>query len=237
MQALPDEPDLDRVIRLQAADGAYVRSHVPPVGVFVREVHANGKRVKGHPLNGAAVRLLGDPVFKGENGIVAEDGKEPIVPFTVEIRADKIVLTRRCPDAPEFTRSPYPGLQATAIVIAPGQIAAATGIFDIRGRLNERVARLRADMDAEAGPTRRDNLERRIRLLESRAATRFFGAMMPYFVPLGGEGKIEDSAGLLGKAPDLALPWPIDFWMGAWDPDAASGFMSGVLAIPQEDAA
>ena len=54
----------------------------------------DGELLRHHPLAGAAVNLLGDPVFKGENGVVAEDGKEPIVPFIFRVASEQVTLTR-----------------------------------------------------------------------------------------------------------------------------------------------
>jgi hypothetical protein len=28
------------------------------------------------------------------------------------------------------------------------------------------------------------------------------------------------------------LPWPVSFWVGAWDNDALSGYMKGCLQVP-----
>jgi hypothetical protein len=67
IKALPGEPDLDRIIRLQPP--VFRRSHTRQVGVEVREVRLDGELLRHHPLAGAAVDLLGDPVFKGENGV------------------------------------------------------------------------------------------------------------------------------------------------------------------------
>lgn len=236
IKALPGEPDLDRIIRLQTP--AFRRSHTPAIGVDVREVRLDGELVRRHPLAGAAVNLLEDPFFKGENGVVAEDGKEPIVPFVLRVATERVVLTRACPDTPGYTEFPYPGLQAFGIVPAPGRIADATGVDDFQRHLDERVARLEEDKKNEEDPTRLENIERRISLLTEvdgrgqRTATRFFGATLPYFVPLDGEGSVEDPDGLLGSNIDLDLPWTAEFWMGGWDPDAMCAFMQGYLSVP-----
>src|SRR3712207_1058344 len=68
--AVAGEPDLDRIIRLQP-QGAVNRPFGPPVGVRVTAVSVNGEQVTDHPLQGAPVELLDDPVFEGRNGIVA----------------------------------------------------------------------------------------------------------------------------------------------------------------------
>jgi hypothetical protein len=236
IKALPGEPDLDRIIRLQPP--AFRRSHTPQVGVEVREVWLDGELAPQHPLAGAAVNLLGDPIFKGENGVVAEDGKEPIVPFVLRVARDRVALTRGTPDTPEYTRFPYPGLQAFGIVPAPGRIANATGIDDFQRCLDKRVERLEEDKEKEQDPTRLENIRRRISLLTEvdgrgqRTATRFFGATLPYLVPLAGDGSVENPEGRLGERIDLDRPWTMEFWMGGWDPDAMCAFMQGYLSVP-----
>jgi hypothetical protein len=236
IKALPGEPDLDRIIRLQPP--AFSRSHTPQVGVEVREVRLDGELLRHQPLAGAAVNLLGDPVFKGENGVVAEDGKEPIVPFIFWVATEQVALTRACRDAPAYTEFPYPGLQALGIVPAPGRIADATGIDNFQRCLDERVARLKEDKEKEQDPTCLENIRRRIALLTEvdgsgqRTATRSFGVTLPYLVALAGDGSVEDPDGRLEANIDLDRPWTAEFWMGGWDPDAMCAYMQGYLSVP-----
>src|SRR5215210_3809441 len=217
IRALPGEPDLDRVIRLQPP--IVRRSHTPEVGVEVHQVFRDEDPARRHPLLGAKVVLSDEPIFKGENGVVAEDGKEPIVPFILRIANDDVVLVRSCPDTPDFTEFPYDGLQAFGIVSAPG-----------------RIARLEEDKKNEKDSTLLDNIERRIALLKEvdrrgqRVAPRFFGFMLPYFVPLAGKGSVEDPNSQLGELIDLNRPWLVEFWMGGWDPDAMCAFMQGYVS-------
>jgi hypothetical protein len=232
MRALPGEPDLDRVIRLQPP--FFRRSHTPEIGVSVREVRNDRGEVGGHPLVGAEVELLGKAIFKGENGIVAEDGKEPIVPFVVRVKSGNLALTRRPRKSPEYDEFPYEGLQPAGIVLAPGLVADATGVFDARRYLNERIAALEQGKMVEEDPTLCDNMERRIEFLKSPTALRASNFIAPYFVNLGGDGWVEDPEGRLPDGVDMDQPWTIDFWMGGWDPDAACGFMRGYLAIPEK---
>jgi hypothetical protein len=236
IKALPSEPDLDRIIRLQPP--AFRRSHTPQVGVEVREVRLDGELLRRHSLAGASVNLMGDPVFKGENGVVAEDGKEPIVPFVLRVATERVSLTRACPDAPAYTEFPYPGLQAVGIVPAPGRIADATGIDDFQRHLDERVTKLEEDKEKEQDPTPLENIRRRIAILTEvdgrgqRTSTRFFGVTLPYFIPLAGEGSVEDPDGRLAEQINLERPWTAEFWMGGWDPDAMCAFMQGHLSVP-----
>lgn len=62
--ALPAEPDLDRIFRFQPTN-AVLRAGGPAVGVRVQSVAVEGVEAPGHPLLGAPVDLLGDPVFEG----------------------------------------------------------------------------------------------------------------------------------------------------------------------------
>jgi hypothetical protein len=232
MRALPGEPDFDRLIRWHPP--VVQRSHTPTVGVFVRKVVRNGVRVADHPLVDAEVHLLGNPVFAGENGIVAEDGNEPIVPFELQVAKGQMALRRSCPDDPSFMEFPYPALQAVGVVISPGQIAEATGVFDIAATLTERIAALEEDRKKTTDATTLDATRRRIEFLKTPPASRFFGAMMPYFVPLAGRAEIKDPAGALGTSIDPERPWTVDFWMGGWDADAACGFVQGSLTVQEK---
>src|SRR3712207_6795158 len=91
--ALAGEEDLDRVIRLQGPVSP--RSHGPEVGVSVRTVSVDERRVAEHPLVGARVELLDEPKFEGRNGIVAEDAAECIHPFHLRVRCGDVTLRRQ----------------------------------------------------------------------------------------------------------------------------------------------
>jgi hypothetical protein len=65
-------------------------------------------------------------------------------------------------------------------------------------------------------------------------APRFFGFMLPYFVPLTAKGSVEDPNSRLGELIDLNRPWLVEFWMGGWDPDAMCAFMQGYVSIPTQ---
>lgn len=231
MRALPGEPDFDRVIRFQ--NPTFSRSHTPRIGVHVEEVKRNGELLEDHALLGATVELLGNPVFLGENGLVAEDGYEPIVPFTVQLRRDHLKVIRSPSEDSDFVDFPYKGLQAGGVILAPGMIADATGVPDVLAYLGERIARLEADAHQNDDPTLLDNIRRRIELLKSPNGSRFFGAMMRYAIPLEGTVEIEDPEGSLDRPIDPESRWFIDFWFGGWDSDAAAGFTQGFISIPE----
>ena len=237
IKALPGEPDLDRVIRLQPP--IVRRSHTPEVGVEVHQVFWDDDPARRHPLLGAKVVLSDDPIFKGENGVVAEDGKEPIVPFVLRIANDDVVLVRSCPDTPDFTESRTTVSRLSALCLRRARLPTrpeSTTYSNIR----RPGSQLEEDKKNEKDPTLLDNIERRIALLKEvdrrgqRVAPRFFGFMLPYFVPLAGKGSVEDPNSQLGELIDLNRPWLVEFWMGGWDPDAMCAFMQGYVSIPTQ---
>jgi len=93
--ALAGEPDLDRLIRFQ--DAPVVRRPGPDVGVNVRRVVLDGQPLAAHPLLGARVELLDEAKFEGRNGLVSEDGWEPMLPFHLAISGDGLRVSRRDP--------------------------------------------------------------------------------------------------------------------------------------------
>jgi hypothetical protein len=225
--AAPGEPDLDRVIRLQPP-GSVQRSYCPAIGVTVRSVVVEGRVAEGHPLVGASVDLLEEPVFEGRNGIVAEDGLEPIVPFVLEVAQGGFRLERRHADEELF---PFAELQAAGVQPGLSAVAGETGIYDLASVWRERSARLQRDHDTSQEPTERAALSKRLGLLARPALARFFGVRMLYGFRLGGLASVEDPEGWLGGEADPALPWPIDFWLGGWDSDAFSGYMKGAVGV------
>ncbi len=233
-QAIAGEPDLDRVIRLQPGPQVVPRSHCPEVGVMVRAVYADGKNVTGHALVDAAVELVGDPKFEGRNGIVAEDGFEPVVPCHFQIKKNRFVLNRPHLDTEEF---PFEELKAGGVNGSPAEIAEATGIWDLGTVWEKREAELRKDRDATTDPVVQAALTQRIEMIANRKKnrlTRYFGARMMYALSLKGTAACEDPDGFLKGTVDLISPWPVEFWFGGWDPDAFSGFMQGFIGVPIE---
>jgi hypothetical protein len=225
--AIAGEPDLDRIIRLQPP--VVQRSHCPQIGVSITKVYNNGTPMADHPLTGAAVNLLDSPKFEGRNGVVAEAGFEPIVPFHLTIVKDGFELSRSHVDSEQF---PFDELKASGINASPGEIAEATGIWDINELWKQRQAQLRTDLAATSDPTAQAALTKRIAILGNPGLTRFFSARMQYAFPLQGASKFRDPNGWFSSAPDSTAKWPLEFWCGAWDPDALSGFIRGFLGIP-----
>lgn len=101
VHAYADEPDLDRIIHWQRP--SFVRSEAPELGVVVRRVTLDDVENSGHPLVGAMVSLLDEPKFEGRNGVIADDGEEPIYPFRLQVTAGATILERSVvPLDPEF---------------------------------------------------------------------------------------------------------------------------------------
>jgi hypothetical protein len=227
VQALAGEPDLDRVLRWQPA-GTVTRPFCQPIGVTVRSVRLDGAAQAGHPLLGAAVDLLGAPVFEGRNGIVADDGFEPIVPFDLQIMTGRFRLRRRHRDREEF---PFDELKPTGVQPGLTDIVDATGIADLAGVWRARKVKVDDALAAAPDETTRTALASRSALLANTRLAGFFGVRMLYSIALTGGGEIHDPDALLPAPVSLATPWLADLWLGGWDADALSGFLKGTLQI------
>jgi hypothetical protein len=226
--AVAGEPDLDRIIRLQPP-GTVQRSRTPAVGVTVRAVVLDSQRVADHPLTGARLDLLESPRFEGRNGIVAEGGLEPIVPFVLEVAHERFRLGRRHADAEEF---PFDELKAAGVQPGLSAIAEETGVYDLAAVWRERRAALERDLAATMDPIAQAALRKRITVLNNAGLARFFGVRMLYGFGLRGAARVADPDGWLPAAPASEQPWPVDFWLGAWDADAFQGYMRGALGVP-----
>jgi hypothetical protein len=240
--AVAGEPDLDRILRLQP-EGAVQRVPGPPIGVRVTSA------APGSPLAGARVRLLGDPVFDGRNGLANEDTREPIVPFHLRIEGDGVALERRHVDAAGRPVSTLPG-RPTA---APERAATAIGVRTPEDRVRFRERRADALRTALAAATTQIDeaaLRRRLRPFEAEAAERerrrqagepeapaittfMLGLALPYRITIDGEdGIVEDPSGALGPL-DSHAPWQVQMAVGIWDADALCGWIEGALSVPQ----
>jgi hypothetical protein len=110
------EPDLDRIIRLNDAVASRAKylpagHQVPPVKVSVKSVYIDGERIATHPLMGARVDLLENPVFQALNGIVSTPGQEIIDPFHISVSRDNLRLSRKDlwdPTQPDLTMYDMP---------------------------------------------------------------------------------------------------------------------------------
>jgi hypothetical protein len=235
--AVGDEPDLDRVIRFH--DPPVRRSHGPDVSVRIETIAVDGDEIADHPLRAGRVDLLGEPRFEGRNGVVAEDGEEPIAPVTLELRGDGVSLRRHDPldpkDAP--IEEVDPGVLRRRLAggvegdpASVGEVLQAIGVQDPQQHRRLREERLRAELAATDDPARRAALEKRLRSLRALIPVRLsYRFAIGQF---GGVGEVLDQGGSLPGAVDVVAPWSIQFWMGGWDADALCGFTRGTVKIP-----
>jgi hypothetical protein len=230
--AVAGEPDLDRIIRLQP-DHAVGRPLGPPIGVRVRSVQLSGDTVADHPLVGAAVDLLGDPVFEGRNGIAAEDAQEPILPFILAVRgASGIRLRREHRDLQtgELRQEPPAGLD-----VSPEEVAAAiAGVAPADFRAARRAA-LEELRDGAQDEVARVAVAKRIRDIDDGAggiAEFILGFALRYRILMQGPWvEVHDPENALGGTVNLS-PWIASFWFGAFDADALCTYMKGQLELP-----
>ncbi|GAA0501657.1 hypothetical protein Ade02nite_93690 [Paractinoplanes deccanensis] len=227
VHALPGEPDLDRVVRFQP-EGTVPRRFCPPIGVTVHSVRLDGRPQADHPLLGAAVDLLGTPVFEGRNGIVADDGFEPIVPFHLQISADEFRLRRAHRDREEF---PFDDLKPTGVQPGLTDVVDATGIADLADVWRHRKDQVDEALTHTTDETARTALAERSALLANTRLAAIFPFRMLYSIALTGSGECHDPRALLPGPVTLNRPWLADFWLGGWDADALSGFVKGTLQV------
>lgn len=244
--AMAGEPDLDRIIRFQRPVAP--RSHGPRVGVFVTSVVRDGQVLPDHPLQGAALDLLGEPKFESRNYVLRNGSQGPIVPFVLRIEGDGVAVqredilyppdpTRKLHEVPtEFLARRGSWIE---LVIDRVRIADATGIVDPLAYRARRKALLAADHEAEADPVERAALEKRMSELSITDPKRLQVATLTvhndYRFDIHGPAQVDDPGGKLGAALDCGADWPIAFWMGAWDADALSGHVRGLLSIPLKE--
>ncbi|WP_162901570.1 hypothetical protein [Breoghania sp. L-A4] len=239
MQAYAGEPDLDRIIRFQK--GGFARTLSPEVGVSVRSVFVDGTRQESHPLVGAAVDLLDNPVFEGRNGVIAEDALEPVAPFNLQFRRDTESFSRGTVPSDPRIPARFREFNAVGFDIDPGLIERETGIADLRAVWRNRLSELQGQV-ATADPDELPGLEERITFLERNlqaggGAARFFPARMMWDYALKSEIQ-EEGGGTPSLLPDFSpttSSWRATFWFGAWDADAQMFFVSGQLEINASD--
>jgi hypothetical protein len=203
--------------------------------VAVIEVWRNGQKESDHPLVGASVDLLEEPKFEGRNGVIADDGLEPVWPFVLRVEQAPFALARRVvPEDPEY---PFEGLFAGGVEGALAEIREATGIGDLATVWAARVSRLRQDLATAVEPEvtliqeRLEFLERNL-AAPGGGASRFFGARLRYSYELNSTPVIQDPDGWLASSPDGVGPWLAEFWLGGWDADVLCGFVRGQLRLP-----
>jgi hypothetical protein len=256
--AFGDEPDLDGIVRFQAAAGT-VRSHGWPINVAVsRATHVVGTTATDLPaLVGATLDLLDSPRLENRNWTLTPAGYEPIVPFHLLIDAPTLPLTIRrdaqftdekgAPITEPIWKIPVSVLEsqgANGFEFEPATVGEATGIWDSLAVAVERRAALQVDLDAarKTEPTGSPV----IAILEGRIAELDLGITNPQDRRVAFRAMIErfgfditgpatitgDQTGALGGTLDQSSPWGIRFWIGAWDPDVLTAYVSGALIAP-----
>ncbi|MEW9519753.1 hypothetical protein [Streptomyces tubercidicus] len=245
--ALAGEPDLDRVIVLNAPPPGTVRSYAPEVGVRVTRATVPGADVS-EELAGGRVDLLDNPRFENRNFVLTVAGQEPIVPFRLRIggadgrpRLERsMVMTPHEPQA-DVHRVPQSVLQeygGRSFRTDTALVASATGIYDPLAHRAERRAHLAADLQQpDVPPVQRAALSKRIRELDIGLKNPLdervvnMTAIEEFDFPLHGRPVLH-TALPGGARPQPGAPWRVTFWMGGWDPDVLCGFMRGELAVP-----
>ncbi len=154
------EPDLDRIIRLNDAVASLRTMYlpaghqVPPVKVSVKSVYIDGERIAAHPLMGARVDLLENPVFQALNGVFSTPGHEIIDPFHISVSWGNHRLSRKDlwdPTRPDLTMYDMPLDSPLLARRQPGwseaqsvDVREATGIFNPAEYIKRRILDLEA---------------------------------------------------------------------------------------------
>ena len=243
IHAIPSEPDLDRIIRLQPSDATVQRSYCPTVGVKVVSIYLDQHEINNHNMVGSLVDFLDNPKFEGRNSILAAPGEEAIFPLHLQIRNDKCLIRRKFDDNMKFPpfnqsdRDKFRSLQSSGLNVSPGEIGKATGIFDLANVWRERIEKLQSDLQKTTDETKIAAITARIESMSgsNMRNARFFPVRMVYSMSLTGGAIYEDPDGYFPGKPigiGLEYPWTLEFWCGAWDADAQSGYIIGYLGIP-----
>jgi hypothetical protein len=253
--AAAGEPDFDRVVRFQPpTDSKMVRRRGPQIGVSVTGVTVGGRASVDSPLVSAKVELLNGPRFWEQNGVIAPRNCAFIDPFDLEITGptgaglrrrafwdphrpdlgfydvDKTLLKRREVSGFDFDQ---PEVLSKALR-AP--VGADTGKEELNKLKDEfihgRLDQLRYDLAGERDPIARVALEQRIHVLERSdwqglKIRLLAAARVNYQFVLNGVPTVMGLSDV-----DTVTPWPINFWMGAWDNDALCGYVKGALSVP-----
>ena len=233
VRAYAGEPDLDRIVSFQPP--AFTRRHGRPIGVAVDEVVRDGTADPAHPLVGATVDLLDSPKFEGRNGVIGDDGFEPVYPFRMAVAKDGFRVVRSI--VPADPTYPYDGLLPGGIERGVNEVSDATGESALAPAWRGRVDALVRDLTTAAEP-HRTGIAERLEFLRTnlaageRGATRFFLALMRYEYALASPPELTDPDGLLAGHTDPATPWTVHFWLGGWDADALCGYARGTVRLP-----
>lgn len=255
--ALAGESDFDRIIRLR--EPVDPRSPGRNVGVTVRSVWLDDQLIPDHPLIGAEVDLLDNPVFEGRNGILSQSAQEFIHPFHICFTKDDCRIERR-----DILKRDENGQERPIYKVDPSlvrrrmpvdfsnqsrEVAEAIGLISTEDFVNERIDAIQKSLEwlqhelseGNLDEAQRVKKEIAIRALEKRkeelpkrglrVATLLFRLLYRFEIS-GSAPDIQDPDNLLNGSIIRGFPWPIEFWIGGWDTDALCAYMHGKLNIP-----
>lgn len=243
-----DEPDLDRVIRLNHPVAPRF-PHDKDVGVTIRRVTWQDVDQPKHPLVGGQVNLLNNAIFDGRNFAIAGTGREPIDPFYLELSGNGVIIRRQDfwdPMNPnvtimQATPEQLDRRQPTFVVNSP-VVAEATGIMNFPAFRQKRMQDLQAILARTQDPMKRAALQQRIDAIQkdSQGNTGITFALMAFlgvqenftFGINGSNVEIIDPQNKLGGEIGTSQDWQINFWMGGYDVDTLIAYMKGTLAVP-----
>lgn len=217
--------------------------------------------VKGHPLFQAPVALEDSPRFEERNYIVITQQFGVIAPFKLRVLGKDIELFRQVDfypgkpldfpllETPQSNLMPYTlqafnsNVPACAALLGPSQnpsvyraerlhkllaIKASSRMTpDALAAINKRIEQLRID----------DPRDRRTSQLVN-SASYSYSVNGPASVRLGSgpatwlNGLHHPEHGWQYREPDRPLlPWPCTFWIGSWDADSLTCYMSGTMQV------
>ncbi|MCF2494305.1 hypothetical protein [Dyadobacter chenhuakuii] len=232
MRALPGEPDFDRIIRFQDT-GQFRRSHTPPIAVKVDKIFGPAGAVLSHPLIDAQINLEDSPVFKGENGIVAGEALEPIVPFKISVTKNSLKLTRGSTQGPP--KYPFASLRPHSFASEPGKVAESTKIYNYPELLVKRTLALEQEITETLESPKAVVIQRRIDIIRQLLPTRceeLFQMTLTYHIGLDGSIECSDPNTVADIDFNERKQWIAQFWIGGWDFDVACMYINGYLSIP-----
>jgi hypothetical protein len=217
--------------------------------------------VKGHPLFEAPVALEDNPRFEERNYVVITQQFGVIAPFKMRVLGKDIELFRQVHfyvgkpldypllETPQANLMPYTlqafnvGMPQCAALLGPSQNPSVyradrlAKLLDIKQRsrltpdglaaINKRIEQLRMD----------DPRDRRTGQLVN-SASYSYSVNGPASIRLGKgpatwlNGHFDPQEGWQYHLPDRPLlPWPCSFWIGSWDADSLTCYISGTIQI------
>ncbi len=258
----PGEAPLDRIIRFQDPVDLRYPFEAKDFGVNVTSVYVSSTNFEGqevpvnqpdHPLVGSKVELLDDAMYHQRNYIVIEGLNSPIDPFHVRVtsvdgkmvidRDDILVLTNPKATLEEMFLDPTTiarRSQNGPTVGKSPELVEATGIGDYIKYWKIRQEVLETKLKSATDETEIAALKKRLIYIDEMEhdsgtrvdARQFIGLLSPYEVDINGDAIIDASTTELGGSIGVSQPWPMKFWMGAYDVDLMLGYTKGTLSLP-----